>query len=235
MRGLAAEDQRGCARRRPCRAPCRPAGRGPRAPAPARCAARGRRARRAGARCLVARGRARRHARARRPRGASPLGVPQVAHRVGIERAAGRGAMPKRLRPKRAPSSSAQSTSVTVHGGVPAAASERSVSSAAITPSAPSSQPPFGTESMCEPMTTVSGARAVEARPDVAGLVDVDLDRQLVEGLAHAGRARSPTPPSSRAAARRPGRRSGRPARADRRSPAAADSRSPRPSPRTGG
>ena len=71
-----------------------------------------------------------------------------------------------------------------MHGGVPASASERSVSSAPITPSAPSSQPPFGTESMCEPITTVSGARAGEPGPEVAGLVDLDLDGQLGERLA---------------------------------------------------
>src|SRR6478672_8799915 len=65
-------------------------------------------------------------------------------------------AEPNRLRLKRAPSSSAQSTSATVTGGVPAAASERSSSNPLITPRAPSSQPPFGTESRWLPTTSVS-------------------------------------------------------------------------------
>src|SRR5689334_22912328 len=64
---------------------------------------------------------------------------------------------PNRLRPKRAPSSSAKSISETVQGGVPASAIVRRASSAPKTPSAPSSQPPLGTESTCDPITTVSG------------------------------------------------------------------------------
>src|SRR5436190_19050805 len=60
---------------------------------------------------------------------------------------------PKSERPKRAPSSSAQLTSRTVSGGVPSSASRRSTSTPAITFKQPSSQPPFGTESMCPPMS----------------------------------------------------------------------------------
>ena len=63
---------------------------------------------------------------------------------------------PSRLRPKRAPSSSAQSTSLSVTGGV-VPACIRSASSAAITPRQPSSQPPFGTESRWLPTMTVLG------------------------------------------------------------------------------
>ena len=55
---------------------------------------------------------------------------------------------PKSDRPKRAPSSSAQSTSRTVTGGVPSSAIRRRTSAPARTLRQPSSQPPFGTESM---------------------------------------------------------------------------------------
>ena len=62
---------------------------------------------------------------------------------------------PRRLRPKRAPSSSAQSTRRTsTAGGASAAASARTTPSAARRPSAPSSQPPAGTASMCDPTMT---------------------------------------------------------------------------------
>ena len=61
---------------------------------------------------------------------------------------------PKSDRPKRAPSSSAQLTSRTVNGGVPSAAMRRSTSTPATTLSEPSSQPPFGTESMWPPSTS---------------------------------------------------------------------------------
>ena len=80
-----------------------------------------------------------------RPRSTSMSSVPMQA------------AEPNRLRLKRAPSSSAQSTTATVIGGVPSAASARSSSTPAITPSAPSSHPPLGTLSRCEPTTKVSG------------------------------------------------------------------------------
>ena len=61
---------------------------------------------------------------------------------------------PSRLRPNRAPSSSAQSTTLIVTGGC-WPLNIRSASRPAITPSAPSSQPPFGTESRWPPMITV--------------------------------------------------------------------------------
>jgi hypothetical protein len=62
---------------------------------------------------------------------------------------------PKSERPKRAPSSSAQLTSRTDTGGVPSSAIRRSTSDPATTFNAPSSQPPFGTESRCPPMMSV--------------------------------------------------------------------------------
>src|SRR5215207_1240585 len=68
--------------------------------------------------------------------------------------------LPKRLRPNRAPSSSAQSISARVRGGRrPACDQARSTPTAAITPSAPSSQPPSGTESTCEPSAS-AGSRS---------------------------------------------------------------------------
>ncbi len=67
---------------------------------------------------------------------------------------------PTSERPKRAPSSSAQFTSRTVSGGVPSSAIRRSTSTPAMTLRHPSSQPPFGTESMCPPIR--------RARSDVA-------------------------------------------------------------------
>ena len=60
---------------------------------------------------------------------------------------------PKRLRPKRAPSSSAQSTRRNVTGRS-CGARARMTSRAPTTFRAPSSQPPFGTESMWPPMRT---------------------------------------------------------------------------------
>ena len=77
-------------------------------------------------------------------------------------------------------------------GGVPAAADRRAAPRArAITPSAPSSQPPFGTESTCEPTTTVSGRSPASARPEVAGLVDVDRRPAARRGARAGTRARS--------------------------------------------
>src|SRR5688572_10935671 len=61
---------------------------------------------------------------------------------------------PNSERPNRAPSSSAQSTSLTVTGGVPSSAIRRSTSAPASTLRQPSSQPPFGTESMWPPIST---------------------------------------------------------------------------------
>ncbi len=59
---------------------------------------------------------------------------------------------PSRLRVKRAPSSSAQSTNLTLTGGgAGRAASCRTTSSAVISPRTPSSQPPSGTASICDP------------------------------------------------------------------------------------
>ena len=54
----------------------------------------------------------------------------------------------------RAPSSSAQLTRRTVTGGVPSSAIRRNTSTPATTLRAPSSQPPFGTESMWPPTST---------------------------------------------------------------------------------
>ena len=167
------------------------------------------------------RGRDRRRARPARPRAVIRR------RRAGRARSSGSSVPataeePSRLRPKRAPSSSAQSTSVTVQGGVPASASVRSVSSAAMTPSAPSSQPPFGTESMCEPITTVSGrspARRAQRLPASSTSTSTGSSASARAGA----RARSPTRPSRPAGAHRRGRRSARPAHAGRRSRAAAD------------
>src|SRR4051794_22230583 len=61
---------------------------------------------------------------------------------------------PKSERPKRAPSSSAQLTRRTVTAGVPSSARRRSTSTPATTFREPSSQPPFGTESMWPPSST---------------------------------------------------------------------------------
>ena len=61
---------------------------------------------------------------------------------------------PNSERPNRAPSSSAQLTRRTVIGGVPASAIRRSTSAPATTLRQPSSQPPFGTESMWPPIST---------------------------------------------------------------------------------
>ena len=63
------------------------------------------------------------------------------------------------LRPKRAPSSSAQSTSRTVTGGSPSSAIRRSTSTPASTLRQPSSQPPFGTESMWPPIRSACSER----------------------------------------------------------------------------
>ena len=61
---------------------------------------------------------------------------------------------PNSDRPKRAPSSSAQTTSLSVTGGSPSAAIRRITSTPASTFRQPSSQPPFGTESMCPPISS---------------------------------------------------------------------------------
>ena len=132
----------------------------PRARAPARCAARGRRAasppssarRASGMRSSVDSVLAQRidqpHALfdRRRPRTLSGTRLPLAPDD------------PSRLREKRAPSSSAKSTTASVTGGV-SALQRRNASTPARTPSAPSSQPPFGTESRWPPMMTVPAAR----------------------------------------------------------------------------
>ena len=74
------------------------------------------------------------------------------------------------------PSSSAQLTSRTVTGGSPSAAMRRSTSEPATTLSAPSSQPPFGTESRWPPMTSVRVRGARNRPPLVARLVELHLD-----------------------------------------------------------
>ena len=76
------------------------------------------------------------------PRTASGSSVPAAALEPSSER------------PKRAPSSSAQSISLIVTAGVSPLCA-RSTSSAAQTPRQPSSQPPLGTASICEPTTTI--------------------------------------------------------------------------------
>ena len=91
---------------------------------------------------------------------------------------------PKSERPKRAPSSSAHETSRTVTGGSPSAARRRSTSTPASTFRQPSSQPPFGTESMWPPSTSDAVGGAREREPLVAGGVDL-LDRTgALEGVA---------------------------------------------------
>ncbi len=54
-----------------------------------------------------------------------------------------------------------------------------------MSPSAPSSQPPAGTESTCEPTITKPVLLARQVGPHVAGRVGGDLDRQLLELAAH--------------------------------------------------
>ena len=85
-----------------------------RAPAPARCAARGRRRAPSSAARASSAGRARRRARQRVGR-LDAVAVGQAADRVGSSVPAA-ALEPSRLRPKRAPSSSAQSTSLSVSG-----------------------------------------------------------------------------------------------------------------------
>ena len=82
---------------------------------------------------------------------------------------------PKSERPKRAPSSSAQLTSRTVSGGSPSSAIRRSTSTPAMTLSAPSSQPPFGTESMWPPISSARSDVAAQREPLVARGVDLLL------------------------------------------------------------
>ena len=164
------------------------------------------------------------------------VGVAQVAHGVGIERPADRrgaeAGCARSARPPRRPSPRASRC----RAGCPPPRSRAGSRARAITPSAPSSQPPFGTESMCEPITTVSGRSPARRAQRLPASSTSTSTGSSASALAQQSRARSPTRPSSTAGAPRRGRRSARRARADRRSRAAADRRSPsRPSPRTGG
>ena len=136
-----------------------------RARALARCAARGRRPRsRAARRESVARSRSTPYSRerVRRARSRSRRCSSRSSSWSRIEPAA--ALEPKSERPKRAPSSSAQLTRRTVSGGVPSSAIRRSTSTPATTFRQPSSQPPFGTESMCPPISS--------ARSDSPGSVN---------------------------------------------------------------
>ena len=154
-----------------------------RAPGPARCAAPGRRP---GPRAC-----ARRAAPRRGPRRArrAPRGSTCRRRRVRPSTAAGSSVpataeLPNRLRPKRAPSSSAKSTSATERSA-PSSAATRSTSRAAITPSAPSSQPPFGHGVDVGAERHGLVAAPAEARPEVARLVLLDAHAvQLREPLA---------------------------------------------------
>ena len=99
---------------------------------------------------------------------------------------------PKSERPNRAPSSSAQLTSRTVAGGVPSAAIRRRTSTPATTFRAPSSQPPFGTESMCPPIRTARSAspRSVNhwlpaASTDSSAPVSATLPRSHLRASSH--------------------------------------------------
>ena len=84
---------------------------------------------------------------------------------------------PSRLRPKRAPSSSAQSISFSVTAGVSPLCAAQDLDRGAARPRQPSSQPPCGTASMCEPTTTILSRLAGDRRPQVPG--DVALDGRV--------------------------------------------------------
>ena len=127
------------------------------------------------------RGRGRRRARASASGSATPSRSASCRSSSwsGIEPAA--ALEPNRLRPKRAPSSSAQSTSRTVTGGSPSSAMRRSTSTpgehvqAAVEPAAVRHRVhvPADQERAL--------GRAARACPQVAGRVDLDLDRQRRE------------------------------------------------------
>ena len=86
----------------------------------------------------------------------------------------------------------------------------RSASKAASTPSVPSSQPPFGTESRWPPMMTGAVRFAAQRGPAVAGRIDRRLEaerRQLVaEPGARVAPDRSPREPLRTVGGRRAGR-----------------------------
>ena len=121
--------------------------------------------------------RPRRRAPRARPAGAVPSrsSSPRTASGSSEPAAALEPSIPQ---PKRAPSSSAQSTSLIDSAGGPAAAAARRTSSPASKPRAPSSQPPFGTESMCPPSSERPRAGAAEGHPLVAGGVKLALDAE---------------------------------------------------------
>ena len=159
------------------------------------------------------RGRARRRARRRRPRGASRSRRAGRAPRRGRAcrtRRRSRTGCGRSARPPRRPSRRASRCTA----ACPASAIERSVSSAPITPSAPSSQPPFGTESMCEPITTVSGrspARRAQRLPASSTSTSTgssaSASRSRPRAFSHSSvqhsRRAPPGPPVSSASARR--------------------------------
>ena len=114
---------------------------------------------------------------------------------------------PKSERPKRAPSSSAQETSRTVTGGVPSSAMRRSTSTPASTFRQPSSQPPFGTESMCPPISSARSDSPRSVNHWLPGLVDLLLRAGALRPSRAGSRAPAPTCRSTRRAARRSRRR----------------------------
>ena len=95
--------------------------------------------------------------------------------------------------------------------------SRRSTSTAATTLRQPSSQPPFGTESMWPPSRTRALGVAAQRPPLVAGLVDLVLERQPVELAAEPLLRPRPRVASRPRAGRRSRRPSARAARAARR------------------
>ncbi len=120
---------------------------------------------------------------------------------------------PKRLRPKRAPSSSAQSTSRIVTGGLPLKLLRRSAAALPAPPAhpaQPSSQPPFGTESRCPPSSSAFWRFARQRHPVISGRIVVMLDRQVAPVWFRTSPALSARYPSRRHAARRSHRRSAR-------------------------
>ena len=125
---------------------------------------------------------------------------------------------PKSERPKRAPSSSAQETSRTVTGGSPSAAIRRSTSTPASTFRQPSSQPPFGTESMWPPMHERRGRRRPRSVNHWLPASSISSTAPVPSSFAAQERPRLlPRRPSRRRAGRRSRRRSARAALRDRR------------------
>ena len=206
------------ARRRRCRARRRAGGPATRAPAPARCAARGRRPRSRAARARRARGRGRRRARA----SASGSAIPSRSvssrssswsrHRAGRGRRAEERAAEARAllvgpvdEPHRRPAAS------------PSAAIRRSTSTPATTFRQPSSQPPFGTESMWPPISSArsDSPRSVNHWLPASSISSSAPGRR--ELRAQPARAPAPRSPSTRRAGRRSRRRSARAAPRARR------------------